>query len=256
MAKPIMDILIMAIPIMDVQIMDIQTTEINKAKTLLRHELKHQISLQEDLVLSQRLSKLFSYDKNGGDNGIYRVTSLYFDTPYDNALRQKLDGVNRREKFRLRYYGTDTSFIRLEKKYKINGLCGKQNVRITLPQVKQLLNGEYDFLLSSEHPLLMELYSKIKGQCLIPKTIVCYDRQAFLYTPGNVRITLDRNIRTGLYNTDFLNTDLFYMNTLEKLTVLEIKYDEFLPDIVRMAVQIPNRQAASCSKYALCRRYD
>lgn len=246
-----MDILTMVI-----LTMDIQTMVINKTKILLRHELKHQIGLQEDLVLSQRLRKIFAHDKNAGDNGIYRVTSLYFDTPYDNALRQKLDGVNKREKFRLRYYGTDTSFIRLEKKYKINGLCGKQNIRITLQQVKQLLNGEYNFLLNTGHPLLMELYSKLKGQCLIPKTIVCYDREAFLYAPGNVRITLDRNIRTGLYSTDFLNTNLFYLNALEKRTILEVKYDEFLPDIVRMAVRVPNRQASSSSKYALCRRYD
>lgn len=246
----------MATPTMDIQTMDIQIIKINKAKTLLRHELKHQISLQEDLVLSQRLRKIFEHDKNAGDDGIYRVTSLYFDTPYDNALRQKLDGVNKREKFRLRYYGTDISFIRLEKKYKINGLCGKQNICLTLPQVKQLLNGQYEFLLNTKNPLLLELYSKLKGQSLIPKTIVCYDREAFLYAPGNVRITLDRNIRTGLYSTDFLNTNLFHLNALEKQTVLEVKYDEFLPDIVRMAVKVPNRQASSSSKYAICRRYD
>ena len=39
-------------------------------------------------------------------------------------------------------------------------------------------------------------------------------------------------------------------------TILEVKYDAFLPDIVRMAVQVPGRQAQACSKYALCRRFD
>ena len=86
--------------------------------------------------------------------------------------------------------------------------------------------------------------------------IVRYDREAFVYKPGNVRITLDRNIRTGLGSTDFLNGELFCAPVLEQSTVLEVKYDAFLPDLVRMAVQIPNRQAASCSKYALCRRFD
>lgn len=81
----------------------------------MRHEFKHQISPGEDLVLSQRLRKLFPHDKHGGPLGSYRVTSLYFDTPYDSAYREKLDGVDKREKFRLRYYGTDLSFIRLEK---------------------------------------------------------------------------------------------------------------------------------------------
>ena len=107
----------------------------------LRHELKHRINLREDLVLSQRLRKLFPHDKNAGPGGTYQVTSLYFDTPYDSALREKIDGVNRREKFRLRYYGADTSFLRLEKKYKANGLCGKRSARMTQEQVKELLSG-------------------------------------------------------------------------------------------------------------------
>ena len=90
------------------------TTEPQKAIPL-RHELKHQINLREDLVLSQRLKKLFAHDKNAGPGGTYRVTSLYFDTPYDTALREKLDGVDRREKFRLRYYGERPDFLKLEK---------------------------------------------------------------------------------------------------------------------------------------------
>ena len=222
------------------------TTEPLKAMPL-RHELKHRINLREDLVLSQRLKKLFPHDKNAGPDGTYRVTSLYFDTPYDSALREKIDGVNRREKFRLRYYGMDTSFIRLEKKYKISGLCGKRSARMTQEQVK---------VLDSDEPLFIELYSKIKGKGLRPKAIVRYDREAFLYAPGNVRITLDRDIRTGLGCVDFLNPEIFYMRTMEPGTVLEVKYDAFLPELVRMAAQVPGRQAAACSKYALCRRFD
>ena len=46
------------------------------------------------------------------------------------------------------------------------------------------------------------------------------------------------------------------MRTMEPGTVLEVKYDAFLPELVRMAVQVPGRQAAACSKYALSRRFD
>ena len=222
----------------------------------LRHELKHWINLREDLVLSQRLKKLFAHDKNAGPGGTYQVTSLYFDTPYDSALREKIDVVNRREKFRLRYYGMDTSFIRLEKKYKINGLCGKRSARLTQKQAEKLLSGDIGFLLESCEPLFIELYSKVRGKGLRPKTIVRYDREAFLYAPGNVRITLDRNICTGLGNVDFLNPEIFYLRATEHGTVLEVKYDAYLPELVRMAVQVPDRQAAACSKYALCRRFD
>jgi len=221
----------------------------------LRHELKHSIRNGEDVILTSRLKKLFSHDENAGSHGIYRVSSLYFDTPTDLALRQKLDGVNRREKFRLRYYGDDLRFIRLEKKYKINGLCGKRSTRITQEQVKKLLSGEIDFLLSGD-TLMQELYSKMKGQRLAPKTIVTYDREAFLFAPGNVRITLDRNVRTGLASLDFLNPQLHHVPVSDGLTVLEVKYDEFLPEIVKMAVQVPNTQASAYSKYAVCRKFD
>ena len=231
------------------------TIEPGRAGTL-RHELKHQINPWEDLMLSQRLRKLFLHDKHAGADGSYRVTSLYFDTPYDQALREKLDGTDRREKFRLRYYGTDLSFLRLEKKFKRNGLCGKRSTGMTQIQVEQLLKGKYEFLLESGNPLLMELYSKMQGQWLRPKTIVCYDREAFCYAPGNVRVTLDRKIRTGLGSIDFLNPAVFFLQAMEQVTVLEIKYDAFLPELVRIAVQVPGRQAAACSKYAVCRRFD
>lgn len=221
-----------------------------------RHELKYSISPSDDHIVSHRLSNLFEHDKYADSHGIYRVSSLYFDTPYDKALREKIDGVNRREKFRIRYYNDDTSFIRLEKKMKSGGLCAKKSTNLTLEQSNQIIRGDIDFLLHSEDPLLRELYSKMKGQLLRPKTIVCYDREAFLYGPGNVRITLDRNLRTCLSCTDFFNPNLHFFNISEKITVLEVKYDAFLPDIVRIAVQIPNRQAAAFSKYASCRRFD
>ena len=225
------------------------------APVKLRHELKHSITQGEDRILSSRLRKLFSHDPNAGPEGSYRISSLYFDTPTDRALRQKLDGVNGREKSRLRYYGDDLSFIRLEKKYKINGLCGKRSTRLTREQAEKLLSGDIDFLLSG-NALTQELYSKMKGQLLAPRTIVTYDREAFLFAPGNVRITLDRNVRTGLASLDFLNPQLHHVPVSDGLTVLEIKYDEFLPEIVKMAVQIPNTQASAYSKYAVCRKYD
>ena len=222
----------------------------------MRHELKHQIAPLEDLVLSGRLRRLFPHDKHAGADGSYRVTSLYLDTPYDAALREKLDGVDRREKFRLRYYGEEPAWLKLEKKFKVNGLCGKRSARLSREEGERLLAGELGFLLEREEPLLAELYHKLRGSLLAPRTAVCYDREAFLYAPGNVRITLDRDIRTGLSPLDFFRPERFSLKPLSGLTVLEVKHDAFLPDLVRMAVQIPNRRAAACSKYALCRRYD
>ena len=222
----------------------------------MRHELKHQISPPEDLVLSGRLRRLFPHDKHAGADGSYRVTSLYLDTPYDAALREKLDGVDRREKFRLRYYGEEPAWLKLEKKFKVNGLCGKRSARLSREEGERLLAGELDFLLDREESLLAELYHKLRGSLLAPRTAVCYDREAFLYAPGNVRVTLDRDLRTCGDSTGFLSPGSFPLKPLDALTVLEVKYDAFLPDLVRLAVQTPDRRAGACSKYALCRRFD
>ena len=125
-----------------------------------------------------------------------------------------------------------------------------------MEEAERLLSGEDAFLLERGEPLLSELYHKLHGTLLRPRAVVCYDREAFLYAPGNVRVTLDRNLRTCRDSAGFLSPGSFPLKPLDALTVLEIKYDAFLPDLVRLAVQTPNRRAGACSKYALCRRFD
>lgn len=237
--------------------METATTKIReKTKAGLRHEKKIIINVADDMALVSRLSKLFPHDVHADSHGVYRVNSLYFDSPHDSALRQKMDGVNRREKFRFRYYGNDDTYINVEKKFKINGKCGKYSAVITKEQAQSILSGDISFLLESDNPLLLELYTKIRGRLLAPKTMVVYDREAFVYKPGNVRITIDRNLHSGLWNVDFLHVAGHTIPVSEGMSVLEIKYDNFLPEIVSVAVQIPNRQASSYSKYAVCRKYD
>lgn len=219
----------------------------------LRHEEKHQVNLREALVLSQRLEKLFPRDPHAGPEGSYQVVSLYYDDPYDTALRQKLDGVNRREKFRLRYYGKEPAFFKLEKKYKVKGLCGKGSCRLSREEGERLLRRDFAFLLEKEESLAREFYAKLR-RGLAPKTVVRYTREAFLYAPGNVRVTLDGDIRAGAPERFLIPQKL--LPALGGLAVVEVKYDAFLPEIVKLAVQVPNRQGTACSKYALCRRYD
>ena len=219
----------------------------------LRHEEKHQVNLREALVLSRRLEKLFPRDPHAGPEGSYQVVSLYYDDPYDTALRQKLDGVNRREKFRLRYYGKEPAFFKLEKKYKVKGLCGKGSCRLSREEGERLLRRDFAFLLEKEESLAREFYAKLR-RGLAPKTVVRYTREAFLYAPGNVRVTLDGDIRAGAPERFLIPQKL--LPALGGLAVVEVKYDAFLPEIVKLAVQVPNRQGTACSKYALCRRYD
>lgn len=219
-----------------------------------RHEWKIEINTADFLTLRQRLRTVAKIDPYA-INGKYFIRSLYFDNPADKALREKIDGVNRREKFRIRYYNKDTSLLHLEKKSKQNGLCNKQSAVITAEQARALVNGDLSWMIDSNIPLVQELYCKMRTQELLPKTIVDYVREPFVYGPGNVRVTFDYDIRTGLFCTDFLNPDCVTIPAGETLILMEVKWDAFLPDIIRDAVQLPGRRAAAFSKYARCRIY-
>lgn len=219
-----------------------------------RHEWKHEVNYPDFLVLRQRLSAVMKPDVHARD-GCYKVRSLYFDNLQDKALREKLDGVDRREKFRIRYYDDDISYIQLEKKSKYRGLCSKEAVSLSASEVQGLLGGDSHVLAESEKELAVELYSKMLSQGLAPKTIVEYTRMPFTFGPGNVRVTLDYHIRTGLGSVDFLNPESVTIEAGSSPVILEVKWDEFLPDIIRDAVWLPGRHAAAFSKYAACRSY-
>jgi hypothetical protein len=219
-----------------------------------RHEWKYEISTSDMYIIRSRLRYVADVDKNTIDNK-YEISSLYFDNSKDVALREKIDGVNKREKFRIRYYNNDTSFIRLEKKSKINGLCSKVSERVTAQEVNSLLNGDVEWMKSSDRPLVYELYIKMENQGLKPKTIVEYTREPFVFPAGNVRVTIDYNIRTGLASTDFLNPNRVTVPAGDSPIILEVKWDEFLPDIIKEAIFVGNRRSTAFSKYAQCRIY-
>lgn len=221
----------------------------------LRHEWKHRLA-PEDLPALRRRLKLVARPDPYAQDGRYHIRSLYFDTPSDKALRDKLDGVNNREKFRIRCYNGDPSLIHLEKKSKWNGLGSKEKVSLQPWQVLALTEGEGTWMLETEAPLLRELYWKMTVQGLRPKTLVDYFREPFVYAPGNVRVTLDYDLRTGLRCVDFLDPDCMTIPVRDAPVILEVKWDAFLPDLIRDAVQIPGRRAAAFSKYAVCRMYD
>lgn len=219
-----------------------------------RHELKQEISYLDMLVLRQRLLAVMQRDLHAAD-GKYEIRSLYFDNARDKALREKTDGVNVREKFRIRYYNGDSSFIKLEKKSKINGLCLKESARLTKEETQAIINGNVGWMKDSSESLIRELYIKMITQGLRPKTIVDYTREPFIFAPGNVRVTLDYNIRTGMLGTDFFNMSCTTIPAGEDAIILEVKWDEFLPDIIRDIVQLKNGRAGAFSKYAACRIY-
>lgn len=219
-----------------------------------RHEWKHEINYSDMLTLRHRLKTVMTPDPHAAD-GSYFIRSLYFDNLVDKALREKIDGVNHREKFRIRYYNYNTSLIHLEKKSKWDGLGNKQSAELTAPEAQSIVDGDWGWMPDSGRPLVQELYSKMQTQELRPKTIVDYTREPLVYAPGNVRVTLDYNIRTGLNRTDFLNQDCVTIPASNSPIILEVKWDEYLPSIIRDIVQLAGRHTAAFSKYAICRIY-
>lgn len=219
-----------------------------------RHEWKHEINYADLLVLRQRLKAVMQPDPHAV-GGSYFIRSLYFDNLSDKALREKIDGVNCREKFRIRYYNHDTSLIHLEKKSKWNGLGNKRSAALTAQEAQAIIDGDLEWMLQSGRPLIQELYFKMLSQGLRPKTIVDYTREPFVYAPGNVRVTLDYDIRTGLNCTDFLNPNCVTIPAGNSPIILEVKWDEYLPSVIRDIVQLDGRHTAAFSKYAVCRIY-
>ena len=220
-----------------------------------RHEWKHAISKSDMLTIRQRMKAIARPDPHAV-NGRYLIRSLYMDNLNDKALREKIDGVNRREKWRIRYYNLDPdSVIHLEKKSRLNGLGTKYSATLTKEEARRIVEDDTGWMMEHESGLVRELYSKMKSEGLRAKTIVDYTREPFIYEAGNVRVTLDYDIRTGLQCTDFLNPKCVTLPAGDAPILLEVKWDAFLPDIIRDAVQLPGRRAEAFSKYAQCRIY-
>lgn len=220
-----------------------------------RHEVKHEISNLDMLILRQRLRAVMYPDSHAVD-GQYEIRSLYFDNLDDKALREKLDGVNIREKYRIRFYNHDTSVIHLERKFKHSGLGYKDSTILTEAQALSIVSGDISWMSCSSDKVILGFYSRIRNEGLAPKAIVDYTREPFVFAPGNVRVTLDHNIRTALRCTDFLNPNCTTVPVPGSPCILEVKWDNFLPDVIRDAVQLGDRHAGAYSKYVASRMYD
>lgn len=219
-----------------------------------RHEIKIFINYADYIILKSKLKHYALLDKNARESGSYKIRSLYFDNFNDKALMEKIHGYNNREKFRIRFYNFNSSFIKLEKKCKSNGLCYKTSAMLTKEETLKIVNGDLDFLLEKNLDLFTDFYHKLKTEFLKPKTIVDYTREAYILKAGNVRITIDSDVRSGLYSYDLFNKDLpTAPMILENPIILEVKYDNFLPEIIRDLIQLNNRSQTAASKYAACR---
>ncbi len=228
----------------------------SKKHTVLRQELKYVLGRGEYAALTQRCRAVMHRDPHAGPDGTYRICSLYFDDLGDNALLQNYSGVSNREKFRVRFYDGDLRSLHLEKKVKRGGLGTKYACPITPEQLQKLLDGDLGWMMDTGLPLMQELYVRMKNDLLRPRVIVSYRREPFIYAPGNVRVTFDYDIRSGVCSRDMLTGRALLVPAAPGQVIMEVKYDAFLPDIIRMIIQEGTPRARAFSKYAACRQYD
>ncbi len=218
-----------------------------------RQELKFEVSDAELEILRGRLLPLMKMDQNQvGD--AYTIRSLYFDDLQDTCLKENQDGADNRHKYRIRIYNAQTDRIRLEKKSKLRGMTRKEGCKITEEACRLYMEGKTPAFSESASDLEKEFYCEMKMHGMFPKTIVEYDRTAFVEPRGNVRITFDRNIRGSVLPGEFLEEKIARIPLLPSgMHVLEVKYDEFLPGYLLRTMQVGTLRRTSFSKYSYSR---
>lgn len=221
-----------------------------------RHEYKYICSGQQLALIGNKIQGLMEYDKYAGDNKQYRIRSLYFDDYEDRCLYDNINGNDPREKFRLRIYNDDKTYIRLELKKKERGKTRKLSCSIDEALCRKIMQG----LPADMDAVDADVYRKFclwqNIRLLRPKVIVEYDRIPFVYRDGNVRVTFDTNIRSGSFVEGFLDNNIVSRPVMPfGEHILEVKFDELLPDFIYSAVQTEGLRQTTYSKYYMCRKY-
>lgn len=217
-----------------------------------RHELKYLISYGQKADLNLRLALLLEQDSHARD-GSYTIRSLYFDDYWNTAYQEKVDGVLTRKKYRIRIYDYSDRVIKLERKRKSDSWIYKEDAPLTHEQFDRILAGDVGFMEHSEHQLCREFYVEYVSNVLRPRVIVDYEREPWILDAGTVRVTFDMDVRAAVDGFDIFDRTLPTLPVLEpgKL-VMEVKFTEFLPQIVRTLLPPRAQELTAVSKYVLC----
>lgn len=222
-----------------------------------RHENKYYISRAGYQMLRTRLQTMMETDSHVvHSDGRYLIRSLYFDDAAQSGLLDKVEGVQNREKFRIRFYDMNDCFIRLEAKQKFNQMTRKISAPLTRSQTEQILDGNLWWMYDAgkEHPLLRSFYLKSRLKVLRPSVIVDYYREAYVFM--DVRITFDMDLQSGNYITDLFRPDIRTIPVLPSdRLIMEVKFDDALPDSVRQLLKSVRGTRCAISKYELCRQF-
>ena len=218
-----------------------------------RHELKYLINYQNYVLTKLRLRSVMPTDANVDIDGSYSVRSLYFDDYYNHAYNDKFAGVQNRSKYRIRIYNYAEKTLHLEKKIKSGLYNHKQTASLTKSQFYDIVQGDCEFLLKSPLNLLQIFYHECMSNFMRPRIIVDYEREPYTMEAGDVRITFDKNVRAGLKGFDIFDNSIPTMETLDPgLVIMEVKFTEFLPNVIRRILPSNAAEYLALSKYILC----
>lgn len=216
-----------------------------------RHEYKYIIDAKEDALLSGIARGVLSSDKHADSDGKYVIRSLYFDTVDDRCLYENINGYDPRWKYRIRYYNDDTTYISLEKKSKTRGMTKKESVRLSIEDAMMIIDGDKDKMLSHS-----KLTNELVSLGLIPKIIITYEREPYIYPAGNVRVTFDRNISSSTEFDKFFTGEYALRPVMEcGRQIMEVKWDEVFPAYIKNSLNVSKLTWTSYSKYSMGRRY-
>ena len=205
------------------------------------------------MLLAGRLKNVMSQDIHQ-EGDCYEIRSLYFDDLWDRCLDENEAGVDRREKYRIRIYDPRSDVIHLEIKEKNRGLTKKRACDLSREECLAIMEGELPLNPDGRAPL-NSLQLQMHCARMEPKVIIAYERTAFVHPSGNVRITFDRNIMASRNREEFLEDRVSGMVPVlpAGMHVLEVKYDEFLPDTIAQQLEIGKLRKTAFSKYYLGR---
>lgn len=198
-----------------------------------RHELKYICTNADLSIIERRIQHILKPDSNADENGEYLIRSVYFDDLQRTCFYENQNGIDPRAKFRIRIYNCSKDRIALEKKRKNRGMTGKISYLLDYDTCMKMLRGESIFNHLGKHPLLDEWILANESKVLRPVMLGEYVRKAYIYRLGNVRVTFDKNISASSNYGELFERDITRISVLPTgYHVLEVKYDDFLPDVI------------------------
>lgn len=224
-----------------------------------RHEYKYPLTKGQVLIEDAKISALMSKDAHAAKKGFYNIRSLYFDDYKNTCYMDNENGVDNREKYRIRIYDHNPERISLEVKQKIRGMTRKKSCLLSLEQCRQLMHGRIPDNIGPDQQTLHKLAYLMAVRLMRPAVIVDYDRVPYVYRPNdaNVRVTFDSNIRSVKNPHSFLDQEVSGRGVLPLgHALMEVKFDEFLPDEVHRLLMLDGLGASTFSKYYLCRKFE